>query len=43
MSMAGGWFVITVNEAFTLNNQIPVAGGWLYMNQAADRLEPFRR
>ncbi len=35
MSMAGGWFIITVNEAFTLNNQdyrLPGLGS--YMNQA---------
>jgi NitT/TauT family transport system permease protein len=35
MSMAGGWFIITVNEAFTLNNvdyRLPGLGS--YMNQA---------
>jgi NitT/TauT family transport system permease protein len=35
MSMAGGWFIITVNEAFTLNGQdyrLPGLGS--YMNQA---------
>jgi NitT/TauT family transport system permease protein len=35
MSMAGGWFVITVEEAFTLNNvdyRLPGLGS--YMNQA---------
>ncbi|MDP9175016.1 MAG: ABC transporter permease subunit [Planctomycetota bacterium] len=37
MSMAGGWFVITVNEAFTLNGQdyrLPGLGS--YMKQAQD-------
>jgi NitT/TauT family transport system permease protein len=38
MSMAGGWFFLTVNEAFTLGNRdfrLPGVGS--YMNEAINR------
>ena len=41
MSMAGGWFFLTVNEAFTLGDRdyrLPGIGS--YMNEAINQFDP---